>query len=67
MAAKSKPVDEVTIADLGIDAGSVGWAGARQEIVAVEQAEARQAGEIVEDDGEAHQRIVEFLEELKVI
>src|SRR3712207_1489660 len=25
MAAKSKPVDEVTVADLGIDAGSVGW------------------------------------------
>ena len=30
MAAKSKPVDEVTIADLGIDAGSVGWAGGGQ-------------------------------------
>src|SRR3954449_3071211 len=27
MAAKAKPVDEVTLADLGIDAGSVGWAG----------------------------------------
>lgn len=67
MAAKSKPVDEVGIADLGLDAGSVGWAGARQEIIAVEAAEARQAGEIVEDDGEAHQRIVAFLEELKVI
>jgi electron transfer flavoprotein beta subunit len=67
MAAKSKPVDEVTVGDLGLDAGSVGWAGARQEIIAVEQAEARQAGEIVEDDGEAHARIVQFLEELKVI
>ena len=33
MAAKSKPVDEVTVADLGLDAGQVGWAGAGQEIV----------------------------------
>ena len=29
MAAKNKPVDQVTLADLGIDAGQVGWAGAR--------------------------------------
>jgi electron transfer flavoprotein beta subunit len=67
MAAKSKPVDEVTVADLGIDAGSVGWGGARQEIVAVDQAEERQAGEIVEDDGEGFTKIVAFLENLKVI
>ena len=38
MAAKSKPVDELTVADLGLDAGQVGWAGAGQEIVAVEAA-----------------------------
>ena len=55
MAAKSKPVDEVTCADLGIDAGSVGWAGGGQEIVSIE------------DEGEAHERIVAFLQELKVI
>jgi electron transfer flavoprotein beta subunit len=67
MAAKSKPVDEVTVADLGIDAGLVGWAGAGQEIVAVDKAEERAAGEIVEDDGEGFQKIVAFLEELKVI
>jgi len=67
MAAKSKPVDQVTVADLGIDPGSVGAAGAGQEIVAVEDAPAREAGEIVEDDGEAYTRIVGFLEDLKVI
>lgn len=67
MAAKSKPVDECTVADLGLDAGSVGWAGARQEIVAVDKAEERQAGEIVEDDGEGFTKIVAFLENLKVI
>jgi electron transfer flavoprotein beta subunit len=67
MAAKSKPVDEVKVADLGLDAGVVGWAGAGQEIVAVDKAEERQAGEIVEDDGEGFQKIVAALENLKVI
>jgi len=67
MAAKSKPVDEVKVADLGLDAGVVGWAGAGQEIVAVDKAEERQAGTIVEDDGEGFQKIVALLENLKVI
>jgi electron transfer flavoprotein beta subunit len=67
MAAKSKPVDEVKVADLGLDASVVGWAGAGQEIVAVDKAEERQAGEIVEDDGEGFQKIVSYLENLKVI
>ncbi len=67
MAAKSKPVDQVTVADLGIDGSQVGWAGAGQEIVSVADAEARQAGEIIEDDGEAFNKIVEFLDKLKVI
>jgi electron transfer flavoprotein beta subunit len=65
MAAKSKPVDTVTAGDLGVT--PVGWAGAGQQIVNVAKAEARQAGEIVEDDGEAFQRIVGYLENLKVI
>lgn len=67
MAAKSKPVDEVTVADLGIDAGEVGWGGARQEIVEIVKAEEREAGTIVEDDGEGYAQIVNFLAELKVI
>ena len=65
MAAKSKPVDKVTVADLGVDAA--GWAGAGQEIVGVAAAEAREAGEIIEDDGEGYLKIVAFLEGLKVI
>ena len=65
MAAKSKPVETVTAADLGVT--PVGWAGAGQEIVDVASAPDREAGEIVEDEGDAHLRIVGFLEELKVI
>lgn len=67
MAAKNKPVDEVTAADLGLSADSVGWAGARQAITQVAPAPAREAGEKIEDDGESYQRVVAFLEELKVV
>jgi len=67
MAAKPKPVDEVKVADLGLEDSIVGWAGARQEIVEIAQAEAREAGEIIEDDGEGYAKIVAFLENLKVI
>ena len=67
MAAKSKPVDQKTVADLGIDPAQVGSAGAGQEIVAVDDAPAREAGEIIEDDGEAFGKIVTFLDGLKVI
>jgi len=67
MAAKSKPVETLTIADLGIDAGQVGATGARQEITNVEQAPARQAGEKFEDDGTGAEKVVAFLEQLKVV
>ncbi|MFQ5556195.1 MAG: electron transfer flavoprotein subunit beta/FixA family protein, partial [Acidimicrobiales bacterium] len=67
MAAKNKPVDQLGLADLGVDAGSVGWAGAGQEIVEIAEAPARAAGEVIEDEGDAHERIVAFLDELKVL
>ncbi len=67
MAAKGKPVEELSVADLGIDAASVGAAGAGQEVVAVAPAEARKAGEIVVDEGEGFQQVVAYLEKIKVI
>jgi electron transfer flavoprotein beta subunit len=67
MAAKNKPVDQLQIADLGIDAGVVGAAGAREEVTAVQPAEARKAGEIVVDDGDGYEKIIGFLEQLKLI
>jgi electron transfer flavoprotein beta subunit len=67
MAAKSKPVDQVTIADLGLEPSAVGQAGSGQKIVNVVAAEARKAGQIIEDDGEGFAKIVAFLENLKVI
>ncbi len=69
MAARSKPIDVLGVADLGIDPAEVGSAGARQEILSVADAEARGGGEVVVDDGAGAgaQRIVAFLEELKVV
>jgi electron transfer flavoprotein beta subunit len=67
MAAKNKPVEVLSLADLGIDPAEVGWRGARQEVVSVVAAEERKAGEIVVDEGDAHEKIVAFLEQLKVI
>jgi electron transfer flavoprotein beta subunit len=62
MAAKSKPVDRLSVADLGLDGLVPG-----QAIVSVQAAEQRKAGEVVEDDGTAAHRVVEFLAAKKVI
>lgn len=64
MAAKKKPVEELTVADLGLDLATV---TTRQEVVSVRPVEARAAGQIVVDDGDAHEKIVAFLEQIKVI
>ena len=66
MAAKNKPVDKCTAADLGLG-DQVGWTGARVAITNVENAPARQAGEKFEDDGTGFEKVVAFLETLKVI
>src|SRR5439155_651008 len=37
------------------------------QVAEITAAEERKAGEIVEDEGDAHERIVQFLEQLKVV
>jgi electron transfer flavoprotein beta subunit len=66
MAAKSKPVEVLSVADLGLE-GQVGWPGARQEIISVVAAESRSAGEKHVDEGDGAQRIVDFLDSVKVL
>lgn len=65
MDAKKKPLEVVTASDLAI--APVGWDAAGQKIVSVVKAEARQAGQVFEDDGEAFGKIIAFLENLKLI
>ncbi len=67
MAAKSKPVEVLTVADLGLEADSLGIAGARQEVIAFEQAELRSSGEIITDSGDAFETIVERLVSWNII
>jgi electron transfer flavoprotein beta subunit len=65
MGAKSKPLDRLTAADLGV--GPVGSEAAGQSIESVEPAPERAAGQVIKDDGEAYKRIADFLAEKKVI
>jgi electron transfer flavoprotein beta subunit len=66
MAAKSKPLDILSVSDLNL-ASETGVNGARQEITAVVAAEARNAGEKHVDDGDGAERIIGFLESIKVL
>ena len=66
MAAKSKPVEILSIGDLGL-AAVTGAAGARQQVTSVVAAESRSAGEKHVDEGNAAQEIITFLESIKVL
>jgi electron transfer flavoprotein beta subunit len=66
MQAKNKEVRQVGLNDLGLD-GKAGKLALTQEVVEVVPAEARKAGEVVEDKGEGAKRIADFLQKLKVI
>jgi electron transfer flavoprotein beta subunit len=62
MAAKSKPIETLSLADLGLDPALVGATGARQEVLSIAPAEGRSAGTIVTDeDGTAHERVLDLL------
>ena len=63
MAAKSKPVTDYTLTDLGIDPGEVGTAGATTEVVDFAPRPPRQAGQQVKDpgDGSAAVELADFL------
>jgi electron transfer flavoprotein beta subunit len=66
MAAKSKPLEVLSVADLSLDA-PVGSAGARETILAVDAAESRQAGEKYVDEGDGADKVIAFLESIKVL
>ena len=66
MAAKSKPLEILSVSDLELD-GEVGAANARETITAVDAAESRQAGEKYIDEGDGAEKVVVFLESIKVL
>jgi electron transfer flavoprotein beta subunit len=67
MAAKSKPVSTLSVADLGLDAGSVGLANAATEVVDVSLRPPRQAGQIVKDEGDGGVKLADFLAAQKFV
>ena len=61
MAAKKKPVDQLSLGDLGVDVAI------NQKVAQLIPAEERKAGEVVQDEGDGATRIAEFLKKEKVI
>jgi electron transfer flavoprotein beta subunit len=61
MAAKKKPFETWTLADLGVDSAEVGLSAAWSVVEEVTRRPPRTAGQVVTDDGEGGRRLVEFL------
>ena len=61
MAAKKKPVTTFSLADLGVDAGNVGLAGAWSAVETVTKRPPRQAGTVITDEGDGGVKLAEFL------
>ena len=61
LAGKKKPVTTWSLADLGVDPGTVGRPGAATVVQAVAPKPPRQAGVVVVDDGAAAVQIADFL------
>jgi len=67
MAAKKKPVETLSLADIGLDASQVGLTAATTEVVSFAKRPPRQAGTIVKDEGDGGSKAAEFLAAQKFI
>ena len=67
MAAKKKPVETWSLADLGVDAGQVGLANSWTEVLETTKRPPREQGEIVKDEGDGGTKLAEFLAAQKFI
>jgi Electron transfer flavoprotein, beta subunit len=67
MGAKKKPSETVSLADLGLDAGEVGEAGSKTEVLALGSPPARGDARKIEGDANAAQAIVDYLAEKRLI
>jgi electron transfer flavoprotein beta subunit len=62
--AKKKPLEQLSLADIGLSADEV---RPTQHVTAVEIAPEKQAGELIEDEAEAPDRIVRLLEQASAV
>ena len=67
MGAKRKPHEVVTLAELGIDASTVGAAGAATSVGGLSKPAGRGDTIVLEDDGTAAEQLLAFLVEKKVV
>jgi electron transfer flavoprotein beta subunit len=67
MEAKKKPVQTLALADLGVDAGEVGFAGASTAVVEASKRPPRTGGTRVTDEGEGGAKLVEYLASEKFV
>ncbi len=67
MGAKRKPHEVLSAADVGLDAGAVGAAGARTAVEGLSTPPAKGDGVKIEDQGDAAERILAFLVERKLV
>ena len=67
MAAKKKPVESWTLADLGVDASEVGLEAAWTKVTSYEARPPRTAGTIVTDQGDGGARLAAFLADQKFV
>lgn len=67
MGAKKKPFSQLSLADLDIDPTLVGEVGARERVLTIGSVEARAAGQIIKDDGNAAQQVADFLQRYQLL
>ena len=67
MAAKKKPVETLSLADLELDAARAGLAASGTEVISFAKRPPRQAGTIVTDEGDGGAKAAEFLAAQKFI
>jgi len=67
MAAKKKPVETLTLADLGVDAATVGLGGSWSAVNDFAARPPRAAGTVVTDEGDGGTKLAEFLSTQKFI
>jgi electron transfer flavoprotein beta subunit len=67
MAAKKKPVEELDLDDLDIEADEVGLEGAWTKVDSADERPPRSAGTVVKDEGEGGKQLADYLAEQKFI
>ena len=67
MAAKKKPVETWSLADLGIEAGSVGVDAAWTRVTSFAKRPPREQGQLVTDEGDGAEKLVGYLAAQKIV